>query len=128
MSYDLRKAAEMVVEVLEDLRGADTGYDIGDTVRCLRAALAEQDAEQKPAAWIREDTVITTDAYQASCWRDAHIVTPLYIAPPRRAWVGLTDEERRDVLRRCFDEDDVTHDDGVLISAIEAALKEKNHG
>ena len=43
---------------------------------------------------------------------------PLYITPPQRTWVGLTDEERKQLW------DD--WENGHVVEAVEAKLKEKN--
>ena len=112
MSDRLRAAAEAALEALVE---ADPLGRAG-TIEQLRAALAEP--QQKPAAWIREDTAITTDAYQAACWRDSHTVTPLYTTPPSREWKGLTDEEREVVMRRRLREH--------VMRTVEAMLKRKN--
>ena len=45
----------------------------------------------------------------------------LYIAPPQRTWVGLTDKERREVWDSCERQTPTTY-----VKAIEAKLKEKN--
>ena len=94
--------------------------DMGDI--CIGCTPRRSDGgcpgEQKPAAWIRDDTAITTDAYQAACWRDSHTVTPLYTTPPSREWKGLTDEEREVVMRRRLREH--------VMRTVEAMLKRKN--
>ena len=67
----------------------------------------------KPVAWITRGklTMIRADAVMLD---DTSI--PLYVAP-RKQWVGLTDEERRQILL----------DDPIdWIVAIEAKLREKN--
>jgi hypothetical protein len=47
---------------------------------------------------------------------------PLYAAPqPKREWVGLTDEEMKQVCYEAF-----SYDPYVIARAIEQALKEKN--
>lgn len=56
----------------------------------------------------------------------AHVVPgeariPIYIAPPKREWVGLTHEQTKDCLK-AWDENDAY----ALCRAIEAKLKEKN--
>lgn len=89
MRSDLRKAVEMAVEVLEDLRGADTGYDIGDTVRCLRDALAEQEVEPR---WL---VLEITTAYEQGVGKgqQRRAVTNPYTegSPGRTAWaIGYT--------------------------------------
>lgn len=116
------------------MRGVDgeeypIGRDLFNRTYVVGVELSEPEVEQKPAAWIREDTAITTDAYQAACWRDSHTVTPLYTAPPRREWVGLTDEE----IDRVTDAQWARGNNKPIYAAhrayaraIEAALKEKN--
>jgi len=44
---------------------------------------------------------------------------PLYTAPPKKEWVGLTDEDRWELVQKTpsFDE---------AVAAVEAKLKEKN--
>jgi hypothetical protein len=56
----------------------------------------------------------------------------LYVAPlpvqPERSWVGLTDDERNDIWEKEVGWGDPSHDDEDLMKAIEAKLKDKNHG
>ncbi len=54
--------------------------------------------------------------------------SPLYTAPPRREWQGLTDEEKSDLWCESTGRDWVNEDTHVFADAIEAKLKEKNHG
>jgi hypothetical protein len=85
---------------------------------------AEQEAE--PVAWIYHEkqsslkdgwlTRIRWTTSRAAGW----VEVPLYSHPPRREWVGLTDEEIKDLA---YDGRPVLD----LARAIEAALKEKNH-
>ena len=55
----------------------------------------------EPVAWIGE----TSSGYRELDWDKAvlkdeyPIVYPLYAAPPKREWVGLTDEELREIGR-----------------------------
>jgi hypothetical protein len=53
--------------------------------------------------------------------------TALYTAPPQREWVGLTDDEMRDLKQKSVD-DGMTRvvSDFEYIRSIEAKLKEKN--
>jgi len=128
MTDRLREAAQAALDDLEARCGSyadERGPD--GSITKLRAALAEQDAEQKPAAWIREDTAITTDAYQASCWRDAHTVTPLYAHPPRRDWQSLDGKELESCFRAASSREWGADYKWVLYRAIEQKLKEKNH-
>jgi uncharacterized UPF0160 family protein len=101
---DLRKAAEMALELLENhVEDARCEVSICKTVAALRQALAMENfsevnqeieealkqPEQEPvgyvtnsgrSAWIIKDVDLDDD-------------TPLYAAPPKREWVWLTDEE-----------------------------------
>ena len=73
--------------------------------------------EQEPVAWMWKDGTLTADPdYADGTW------TPLYTAPPKRQWVGLTDEESRAIRLKVGSAADV------YAVAIEAALKEKNGG
>ena len=47
--------------------------------------------------------------------------TKFYTTPPQRTWVGLTDEERKEIWWSCEQQTPTT-----FVKAIEQALKEKN--
>jgi hypothetical protein len=49
---------------------------------------------------------------------------PLYSAPPKKEWVGLTDEEVKQLSDYCVD----VRDEIEFIRAIEEEIKEKNNG
>ena len=72
--------------------------------------------EQVPVAWMH--TTGTGHVYFRKKPQDkVFSPQPVYTVPPKREWVGLTDEERRQILL----------DDPIdWIAAIEAKLKEKN--
>ena len=74
-----------------------------DAIAALRERLAQP--EQEPA-------IYPDEAYEMGLERIAY-----YTAPPRREWVGLTDED----MVMCESEEDVR-----FVRAIEAKLKEKN--
>ena len=80
--------------------------------------------EQEPVA-VWELTEDGWDTIADAAWMETLPVgTKLYTAPPRKEWVGLTDEEiDRAIISTApsFKPDDVAR-------AIEAKLKEKNHG
>jgi hypothetical protein len=80
-------------------------------IDALRAALAQQ--EQEPVAW-RYQNANTDHVYLV--WNKGtggRNWTPLFTAPPRREWQGLTEEEREQAT-------------GWSVEHIEAKLKEKN--
>jgi hypothetical protein len=111
----LRKAAEDLMPILEQWKmtyppcsGADW-----DKVEALRQALAKP--EQEPVAWMWKDGSLTSDPDEADgTW------TKLYTAPPKREWVGLTDDEK-DKFVDAFYCTEIQR-----IEAIDAKLKEKN--
>ena len=77
------------------------------------AALAEP--EQEPVAWYHNDFgVLEFSRHERVGW------SPLYTAPPRREWVGLTGDEIEDLNK------DQTL--WQIIRAAEEILKEKNCG
>jgi hypothetical protein len=101
------------------------------------AALEQQ--EQEPVAWMDEfGNAFPLGAVKgAGSWRDDHQRnwTPLYTHPPRREWIGLTEEEIRELTfhnQRTLwprpDRSDVRATAIPFARAIEQALKEKNHG
>jgi hypothetical protein len=93
--------------------------DKGFNVRPLYTApvhASENAEKQEPVAWMWKDGTLTSDPdFADGTW------TPLFTAPPKREWVGLTDEER-------FLNDARSKEEIEYAKAIEAKLKEKNHG
>ena len=89
---------------------------------------AEQEVEQEPVAWLSWTDGegygywATRSEAELNCSGDAKPV-PLYTAPARREWQGLTDEEIAEIHRTCkYDASPWP-----LSRAIEATLKEKNN-
>ena len=99
-----------------------------------RTSLIERDGVMVKPAPVQEPVacVIDGDLYfhHEIDWEDlayqGHGVELLYTTPPaaQRTWVGLTDEERMDVLLALNWDKQLTHMD--TAKAIEAKLKEKN--
>ena len=115
----------------------------------LRQALAqpEQDVtfigegnkEQKPVAYLYHDascaalanTLAHSTLLVLACDRKPSYrnETPLYTAPPRKPWVGLTDDDMHTIRDDAF----VKNVDDIewalqMVRRTEAKLKEKNHG
>lgn len=90
-----------------------------DLLKALHEAL---ETEQEPVAWRYK--------YPDGFWRfsngervngsDSIKSQALYTAPPKREWVGLTDEEIEHIADSEWEE--------AFVRMIEAKLKEKNHG
>ena len=157
---NLRKAAEMALEALEEINKLSVGEkaiclpaEIDGAMEALRQALAQPvdlakvgevgvwgngDAvnmsqervdetakgEHEPVAWLWKNQdghqVLTDDPdYADGTW------TPLYTAPPKREWVGLSDEEKYDVLEGATGDGGRVYYD-TLFRSYEAKLKEKN--
>jgi hypothetical protein len=103
--------------------------------RTCPACVAEAE-KQEPVAWmyIEPDnefkTVHIDDCDYSQFPNDEWF--PVYTAPPKREWIGLTDEEMSDTYNRHYNDyasDDVGIVDFIVIArAIEAKLKEKNNG
>ena len=148
------KAMKMALEALDIAQAMQERHSIHHAKTlaaydALRAAIAEasmqrltdvqQEMEQEPVAWmyhgIRFDD--TPHDSPSLIWRPEYMdamsaskgakATPFYAKPPRREWVGLTDEEiietYEEACREHFDDlNRVRHH----ARAIEAKLKEKN--
>ena len=127
---DLKKAAQQALEALGKWSsGRDMdAVELNDLIATLEAALAQQ--EQEPVAW-RYQNANTDHVYLV--WNKGtggRNWTPLYTAPPRREWRGLTMQEINalpEVGGRMWNMGSAV---SVLraIRAVEAALKEKNNG
>jgi hypothetical protein len=83
-------------------------------------------AQQEPVAEIQaEDMGKPFNAIRVTVHFYAEVPavgTKLYKAPPKREWVGLTDEEVNELVAR------FKRYAYVLLREVEAKLKEKNHG
>ena len=119
---DLRKAAEMALAKLDHLWeiGIDAEYKVEllPEIHALRQALAQP--EQEPVAWVYNGILHEFDPSEFATSE----VTPLYTAPPKRKWVGLTDDE----LKALCHEWQIIYGGYVrpFAETIEAKLKEKN--
>ena len=108
---------EYVLSCINEDKIPFDGDDFHEALRLGKEALAKP--EQKPVAWIVHDRVapdrLTFVEVKESLQTE---VTPLYIIPPQRTWVGIDDEEiRRTAYHHSFKQ-------GVRWA--EAKLKEKN--
>ena len=111
-----REAMQMALDMLNEI--ADDVYcdqKLEGVITALRQALEEK---QEPVAWISEGG----DVSRSKRYMDemGFKCNPLYTAPPKREWVGLTDEEKAE-LDAEYGDDTLAH-----LDAIEAKLKEKN--
>jgi len=84
--------------------------------------------KENPVAWFSTSPDGKLSNKFACKPTEGNWVEPLYTAPPKREWVGLTDEEKSDLWCESTGRDWVNEDTHVFADAIEAKLKEKNNG
>ena len=97
----------------------------GDAAAELRRLHEALETEQEPVAWITDGGKGELWWYQSSKFdEEGNLIgpnpddIPLYTAPPKREWVGLTDEDMEALF---------LNEDGVRFARyIEAKLREKN--
>jgi hypothetical protein len=127
---DLRKAAEMALDAMVSFStGTNKMFEgeFTEEIQALRQALAQP--EQKPVAW-RYRTVTFWNSRPQTRYLESLEgaegllgIEPLYTAPPKHEWVGLTVDEILDLLPSTEWKADVTL---IFAKAVEAKLKEKN--
>jgi hypothetical protein len=78
--------------------------------------------EQEPVAWMYKNGIYMSDP--SNSVSPEFLITPLYTAPPKREWVGLTDEEIEGIAKRLVD--DKTYCSLHFAVAIQSKLKERN--
>jgi hypothetical protein len=115
-----REAMQIALDALE----ANLGNWAAKTkaVKVLRQAL---ETEQEPVAWMFVNEDGECEQIEYGPVFDDPGVTPLYASPPKREWVGLTDEEHDSIKHNYHN---LTWTLEMFARAIEQALKEKNHG
>ena len=133
-----REAMQLAIEALESDPISHAGLvSRKQAITALRQALVDADdtsqkrvdekekREQEPVAWLSTDCI----GERYLCFtkpKDNDPVQPLYTTPPKREWVGLTDEEIQKVVsKKWWDWEDLFDIEG-FSRAIEAKLKEKN--
>ena len=124
---------EAMKQALEALNTCDWDYDndenayktfdegsVNKAAQALRQAI-EQAEKQEPIAWGYKDS----HGDIVDCLSNKHkdYQVPLYTSPPRKEWVGLTDNELFESWVKTPAE---TDDRFAFARAIEAKLKEKN--
>jgi hypothetical protein len=138
-----REAMQQALEALEsDPTSLAWLINKKQAITVLRQALVDADdksqervdekakREQEPVAWMHNfitGNVITH--IPADIGRHPERWAPLYTAPPKKQWVGLTDEEIQDLsyLSQKIDDSNAAWFDRLgFAKAIEAKLKEKN--
>jgi hypothetical protein len=121
---DLRKAAKMALDALDMYREHDAkNIGLADAAyEALRQALAQP--EQEPVGYVTIETISSWAKVPSIKWFKKPTEGPLYTAPPKREWVGLTDEE----IEECKINGGLPHAINwrLSVKVMEAKLKEKN--
>jgi len=133
-----REAMQLALEALEDandvarMEFSDEDY-YSEAINALRQALG---TEQEPVAWITDGGKGELWWYQSSKFdEEGNLIgpnpddIPLYTAPLKREWVGLTDEEIHDLIyvsQKIDASNSPWFDCLGFYRAIEAKLKERN--
>ena len=121
----LSEALKMALETLEKLTGpADLEHpydalDLGDvTVAAIKELLAQpsDSVEQEPVAWMTQAKNFVHPSKCTKSEAELYGWKPVYTSPPKREWVGLTEEE----FQWCGDEN-------FPMIRVAEMLKEKNH-
>jgi hypothetical protein len=133
-----REAIEEAIEVLEDASAemlTETGNEnyYGEAITALRQAL---ETEQEPVAWRYKypDGVWQFSNGERVNGSDPIKSQPLYTAPPKKEWVGLTEEEiisignTANLKAKATSKGIIIHPEGIkkFYQTIEAKLKERN--
>ena len=143
----LKSALEALEAILGTLTAANEQGTITDTIWFsnhetlfdyitseidrIKEALAQP--EQEPVAWLfqhdetgRMNYVSNDGIHNPAMFLEMNpryaLVCPLYTTPPQRTWVGLTEEKRTEIRREHYART------LPLMDAVEAKLKELNHG
>ncbi len=120
-----RELLQQALDMLDDINqcslpptGIPLPAEIDHVMEALRARLAQP--EPKPITMVVSKT--GDPSVTMSWWHEPALPvgTPLYTVPPQREWVGLTEEERLEIL--------AVGGEAAVLYVTEAKLKEKNNG
>ena len=115
-----REAMQQALEALESDPISHAGLvSRKQAITALRQAL---ETEQEPVCWtVADGWVYANDTSQVGTSKEVNWET-IYTAPPKKQWVGLTDDEVNELVSR------FKRYSYVLLREVESKLKEKNGG
>ena len=122
---------ELLQQALDSLEWAERRYShanldlFNKPIEALRTRLAQPEPE--PVAWLSPRNRIYRFVVEAVA-NGEQTVSPLYTVPPKKEWVGLTDEELTEMRRKIQEYMPMDYIQyGLTIqNAMEEKLKEKN--
>ena len=114
-------------ELLQQLLAVLLDYPAEEkSVDAIRIRLAQP--EHEPVAWLcwedKENNLLADTVLSDKACTECF---PVYTAPPKKEWVGLTNDEQLEAIWESG-KDGLTGDRYDVARAIEAKLKEKNSG
>ena len=129
----MKQALEALEESLPDVQECITDKRIAShqeqiakheaAIYALRTALAQ--TEQEPVTWVTRrtgDGGAYVDGYE-SCEPTDYGAFPVYTAPPKREWKGLTSDDKHFLLANAWNKEQAFDD---FMEAIDKFLEEKN--
>lgn len=123
-----REAMKLALEALESDPISHAGLvSRKQAITALRQAL---ETEQEPVAWLKtwSDGSVSVLKTKSHAFAD-HELEPLYTTPPKREWVGFTEEEVKAIANKRNDYGlPMTGRMWVFVADLTDKLKEKNHG
>jgi hypothetical protein len=127
---DKDTALDLALEALESCSGVPHWPAICATITAIKQARSAP-VQEPVHQWRQKHSPYWYDGYPDNYDGGGPYETRvLYTTPPaaQRQWVGLTQQERKDIWREAIGWGDPSHDDIGLMIAIEAKFKEKNNG
>ena len=93
----------------------DSAHDALEQWRSIKDTAPTEQTEQEPVAWHEPNAYGNVTVYEK--WAKENGWQPLYTAPPKREWVGLTGLEQKELMAM---------NSRYAVFETEAKLKEKN--
>jgi hypothetical protein len=125
LAKDRQEVLRAITAIKEALAQTEHEFVRGECVKCSSSI-----ERQKPVVWMYQDKSTHEVRFQKHM-RDfvdhgATYETPLYTTPPRRTWVGLTEERVKEIWLKGKDHGDDWTDVLALARSFEAELKGLN--
>ncbi len=111
-STDVRRAIAAIKEALRE-------HAMYEVQRLGQEIQPEQEPVALPCCGYTDASAIKWNPYNQVV--QCHNCGQVYTTPPQRTWIGLTDEERDDIILNSTSKNKA-------VAKTEAKLKEKNHG
>ena len=122
LALEALESSRVFVTTREKIKHPEGTEWYDECIAALRERLAQP--EQEPVAWMCSDESLVHKGYaRFSRFPGGDWNIPVYIAPPRREWVGLTDEEYSQLHDGLYQQGKSL---GWIVDQVEIKLREKN--